>query len=118
VLAAAPAVAQQLVEPIPQRRDSISRPSRAPAQQQGAMMPCPEYGPGFARAPGSATCFRIDGRVRGEMQFRQRGSRLGDSVGTSAGVRVGLDARTPTEFGTLRVVTRLNAQRNTGAWER
>ncbi len=117
-LAAGPALAQQLAEPIPQRREPWAAPSRPPAQQRDAMLPCPEYGPGFFRYPGSSACIQVSGRVRGEVQFRQRGSSLGDTTGMSTRASVGLDVRIPTGLGPARVATRVSGQRDSGGWER
>jgi hypothetical protein len=62
------------------------------------------------RAPGSSTCVQVSSRVRGEMQFRQRGSQAGE-IGSGAQVRLGLDTRTPTALGTVRAVVNIGAQR-------
>jgi hypothetical protein len=111
LLAAAPAVAQQLAEPIPHRRNPVERPApQKPLAHRDAMVPCPEFGPGFMRAPGSSTCVQVSSRVRGEMQFRQRGSQAGE-IGSGAQVRLGLDTRTPTALGTVRAVVNIGAQR-------
>ncbi len=95
-LAFAPAHAQPT--PLPSRSKPV------PAGEK--MLACPEYGPGFFRQQGSSTCLRISGQVRGEAGVRQRGSALQDSTGFNSRVRVMLDARTPTELGTLRLVFR------------
>lgn len=108
-----PAQAQQIAEPIPQRRDAISRPMR-PQPQRDAMLPCPEYGPGFFRQPGVSTCVRIGGQLRGEFGVQGRRSRFNDTTGSSAQARVTLDTRTPTDLGTVRAVMSLRGQTNSG----
>ncbi len=99
-----PAVAQ-IAQPIPQQRGILAQPMR-PLPPRAAMLACPEYGPGFFRQPGSSTCLRISGQVRGEAGVRQRGSAMQDSTGFSSRARVMLDARTQTELGPLRLVFR------------
>ena len=101
---AVPAIAQ-IAEPIPQQRGVLAQPMK-PLPPRAAMLACPEYGPGFFRQPGSLTCLRISGQVRGEAGLRQRGSSFQDSTGFSSRARVLLDARTQTELGPLRLVFR------------
>jgi hypothetical protein len=111
LLTAAPAAAQTLAEPVPPRRGAIERPAPSkPLAHRDAMVPCPEFGSGFMRIPGSPTCVQVSGRVRGDMQFRQRGSRAGE-IGTGGGARLGLDARTPTDLGPVRAVVSVGGQR-------
>ncbi|MCX7341217.1 MAG: porin [Hyphomicrobiales bacterium] len=110
---ALPARAQQLAEPIPQRRDAITQPMK-PQPQRDAMVPCPEHGPGFARQPGGSTCVRVSGQVRGEVGLRDRRSRLNDSSGFNSQARVLFDSRTPTEFGTMRAVISVRGQAGSG----
>jgi hypothetical protein len=110
---AVPAAAQQLAEPIPQRRDAIARPMK-PQPQRNAVIPCPEYGPGFARQPGGSTCVRVSGQVRGEVSLRDRRSRLNDSSGFNSQAHLMLDSRTPTEFGTVRAVMSVRGQAGSG----
>lgn len=111
---AVPAVAQQLAEPIPQRRGELSRPMKQ-QPQRAAMVPCPEYGPGFARMPGSSTCVRVSGSVRGEVGIQGRRSRLNDSTGFNSQARMMLDTRTPTDIGTFRAVMSLRGQTGSGS---
>jgi hypothetical protein len=113
VCLAAPAMAQQLAEPIPQRRDALSKPIK-PQPQREAMVPCPEYGPGFARQPGGSTCVRISGSVRGEFGVQGRRSQLNDSTGFNAQARMVIDSRTPTDVGTVRAVMSVRGQTNSG----
>ena len=99
-----PAMAQ-IAQPIPQQRGVLAQPMK-PHHPRDSMLACPEYGPGFFRQPGSSTCLRVSGQVRGEAGIRQRGSALQDSTGFSSRARVMLDARTQTELGPVRLVFR------------
>jgi hypothetical protein len=109
---AMPAMAQ-LAEPIPQRRGTLAKPIK-PEPRAEAMLPCPAYGPGFFRQPGSQTCIRVSGSVRGEVGIQGRRSRLNDSSGLNSQARMMLDTRTPTEFGTLRAVMSVRGQTSSG----
>ena len=108
-----PAMAQ-IAQPIPQQRGVLAQPM-IKQSPRAAMLACPEYGPGFFRQPGSSTCLRVSGQVRGEAGVRQRGSALQDSTGFNARARVMLDARTPTEIGTLRLVFRGDGKSGNGS---
>ena len=76
---------------------------------------CNTYGEGFFYLPGSNTCVKIGGRVRAEYQYQQveHGSNGGGGIGgaNNSGFRsqgqIQLDARTATEYGTLRTFVRL-----------
>ena len=82
---------------------------RAPSRPN----PCAAHGAGFAPVPGTDTCVRVSGRVRGEVDAgskRAIGSgRNGASLNAEA--RAALDARTDTEAGPLRTVVRVRARR-------
>lgn len=79
-------------------------PSRRPSPARGeSARPCPEYGPGFVRLDGSATCVRASGQVR--VEGRWQGSDA-QAVSSSSRGRVSLDLRTPTEAGPVRVFVR------------
>ena len=88
---------------------------------------CDAYGAGYFSLPGSDTCVRVAGYVRAEWQYTP-GQRM-FSVATGALTQVGgsqdttgvesrgvvqLDARTPTEFGTVRTNLRLRAAASSG----
>ncbi len=80
---------------------------------------CGAYGAGFFYVPGTDTCLRISGRARyggGYMtaSTRQAGTNAGDSAGYQARLRINLDARTQTAYGTLRAFVRLDAGSRTG----
>jgi hypothetical protein len=75
-----------------------------PALQGSQLQPCPEYGAGFMRQPGSSTCFRFGGSVGAEHQFRDRRSSLGDASRSTIDARLNLESRTQTPYGPLRAV--------------
>ncbi|MBA9066276.1 hypothetical protein GGQ91_005707, partial [Methylobacterium fujisawaense] len=80
---------------------------------------CGAYGPGFFFIPGTDTCLRLSGRARFEGGYRtsygrQFGTNLGDTAGFQGQMRINLDARTQTAYGTLRAFARLDAIARTG----
>ncbi|MCJ2072151.1 porin, partial [Methylobacterium sp. J-030] len=80
---------------------------------------CGAYGAGFFYIPGTDTCLRISGRARFEGGYettysRQSGGNLGDTAGYGTRLRINLDARTQTAYGTLRAFVRLDAGSRTG----
>jgi hypothetical protein len=75
-----------------------------PVPRNSQLQPCPEYGAGFMRQPGSATCFRFGGSVGAEYQFRDRRSSLGDTGRSAVDARLDLESRTQTPYGPLRAV--------------
>ncbi|MEL6060735.1 MULTISPECIES: porin [unclassified Methylobacterium] len=78
---------------------------------------CTAYGAGFFYIPGTDTCLRISGRARfegGYMPSYSRGSGVGDTSGYQGRLRINLDARTQTAYGTLRAFVRLDAGARTG----
>ncbi len=88
---------------------SAETPRRTPRPSPAELMlPCPEYGPGFVRAPGGATCVRVGGQIRGEAVMRDRRSRL--DGGLNAQARMTVDSRTETGLGTFRAVMSLKGQ--------
>ena len=82
---------------------------------------CSAYGAGFFYIPGTDTCLRISGRARAEVGFQTNENR---SVGTQVGdvslfrslLRINMDARTQTDYGTLRAFIRLEAASRSGAF--
>ncbi|KAB1070841.1 porin [Methylobacterium planeticum] len=76
---------------------------------------CSAYGAGFFYIPGTDTCLRISGRARFEAGVvgsnYTRGSDLSNYRGA---MRLNIDARTQTAYGTLRAFTRLDVQSRTG----
>ncbi|GLS74608.1 polymerase [Methylobacterium tardum] len=80
---------------------------------------CGAYGAGFFYIPGTDTCLRVSGRARFEGGFqpsytRQSGTNAGDTSGYQGRMRINLDARTQTAYGTLRAFVRLDAGARTG----
>ena len=78
---------------------------------------CTAYGAGFFYIPGTDTCLRISGRARfegGYMTSNSRGTGTGDTSGYQGRMRINLDARTQTAYGTLRAFVRLDAGARTG----
>ncbi|MFK5599086.1 porin [Methylobacterium sp. HMF5984] len=80
---------------------------------------CSAYGAGFFYIPGTDTCLRLSGRARLEAGYqtaysRQNGSNNGDSTGYAGRLRINVDARTQTAYGTLRAFVRLDAGSRTG----
>ena len=93
---------------------------------------CNTYGAGFFFIPGSNTCLKVGGRVRAEYQYQQ--AKHSGSVGgqatpsytgqgrgaySNSGFRsqghIQLDARTATEYGTLRTFVRLIMNNRSGS---
>ncbi|ACB27045.1 porin [Methylobacterium radiotolerans] len=79
---------------------------------------CGAYGAGFFYIPGTDTCLRLSGRARFEGGYmtsysRQNGNG-GDTSGYQGRMRINLDARTQTAYGTLRAFVRLDAGARTG----
>jgi Porin subfamily len=80
---------------------------------------CNAYGAGFFYIPGTDTCLRVSGRARFEGGYqtsysRQYGTNVGDTSGYQGRLRINLDARTQTAYGTLRAFVRLDAGARTG----
>lgn len=75
--------------------------------------PCAAHGAGFAPVPGTDTCVRVSGRVRGDVDAgSKRSIGLGrNGAGLNAEARAALDARTDTDAGPLRTVVRVRARR-------
>ena len=83
---------------------------------------CSAYGQAFFFIPGTDTCLRLSGRARFEYAYqpvynRSRnngGVTPGDYSGYQGRLRLNLDARTQTAYGTLRGFLRLDAGSRTG----
>jgi hypothetical protein len=69
---------------------------------------CTEFGEGFFYIPGTDTCLKIAGEVRADYQFDSRDNRLDDVTAFDSEARVKWDARTATEYGTLRSFIQIN----------
>ena len=79
---------------------------------------CNTYGAGFFYIPGSNTCLKIGGRVRAEYQyfsFNHQGYNAATTGGFRSQGHIQLDARTATEYGTLRTFVRLLMNSRTGS---
>jgi hypothetical protein len=85
---------------------------------------CSLYGAGFYYIPGTDTCLKLGGFVRAEAAFGQAGGSHGqkyqntatrnqDDMTTRARWMLSLDARTQTEYGTLRSYVRAGTQYTT-----
>lgn len=83
---------------------------------------CAALGPGFAPIGAGGTCVKIGGQVRLDAGgYSGRRSALPPvsrprSYGSAAKATVGLDARTPTEAGTIRTVLRAKMNHQTGSF--
>jgi len=79
---------------------------------------CTAYGAGFFFIPGTDTCLRVSGRARFEAGYLSSDSRNvvggGDLSGFIGLMRLNVDARTQTGYGTLRAFLRLDAASRTG----
>ncbi|MCJ2140450.1 porin [Methylobacterium sp. E-066] len=78
---------------------------------------CTTHGVAFFYIPGTDTCLRISGRTRFEGNYQTTYSRqtgTGDTSGYRGLLRFNFDARTRTEYGTLRALVRLDAASRTG----
>jgi hypothetical protein len=99
-----------------------AQPSRKQPAPEGsaAVQACPELGPGFFRQPGSSTCVKISGFVRGEVRVRDRRSEVFTPVPSSgASTRIQptgradlrLETVTPTANGPFRAVVEVRGLR-------
>ncbi|HEY8564353.1 MAG TPA: porin [Beijerinckiaceae bacterium] len=105
-LAALPAAAK---EPVNGRSLKGLKPVQADAAR-----PCPEYGPGFVRVPGSLSCVRVGGRVRVDTSVSSRRSFLEDRSSTRVGGSLIVESRSQSEFGPVRTYVRVNGARRLG----
>lgn len=86
---------------------------------------CSTYGEGFFYIPGTDTCLQISGRVRVEGYFDFNdtgatgliGTAADDDFSTRARGVAGFDARTETEWGTLRSYVEFEANNDSGAYD-
>jgi Porin subfamily len=75
---------------------------------------CSTYGEGFFTLPGSNTCVQINGRVRAEYLYGGNTTRNDSRGGFAVLGRVGLDARTPSSYGDIKTVIRLQFGNSSG----
>jgi len=79
---------------------------------------CNTYGAGFFYIPGTNTCVKLGGRVRGQYYFvepRRAGYNAGSFTGYRSQGHIQFDARTATEYGTLRTFVRLLLNSRSGS---
>ncbi len=112
------ALALLLASPMPAEAQP-SRKQPAP-ETSAAVQACPELGPGFFRQPGSSTCVKISGFVRGEVRVRDRRSEVitpAPSSGASTRIQptgradLRLETVTPTANGPFRAVVEVRGLR-------
>lgn len=80
---------------------------------------CGAFGAGFFYIPGTDTCVRLSGRARFEYAYEAplgRGQGVGDYSAYRGLARINLDARTQTDYGTLRAFLRIDAASRTGTY--
>jgi hypothetical protein len=81
---------------------------------------CNTHGEGFFFIPGTQTCLQLSGLVRADINYISPTARDEDSVFFSQRVDLNFDARTETEYGTLRSYIRLRGEfannQPTGLW--
>src|SRR5580700_10662427 len=77
---------------------------------------CSVYGPGFFYIPGTDTCLKIGGKAELDLEWDEPRAHADPSYGTNALGRLSMDARTATDWGTLRTFVQIDIRRRTGAW--
>jgi len=85
---------------------------------------CDTYGAGYFFIPGSDTCLKIGGRVRYDLTYVPTGKYFGkdgqqdtsvqDTYGQHVRGRLTMDARTGTDYGTVRTYMGMRVDYNTG----
>ncbi|WP_406853705.1 porin [Alsobacter sp. KACC 23698] len=75
---------------------------------------CSTMGEGYFYIPGTDTCIKIGGRARYEYQYGQPFARNDATTGSRSTGRIFIDARTATEYGTLRAYVRYDVSRRIG----
>ncbi|MCM5552602.1 porin [Pleomorphomonas sp. NRK KF1] len=69
---------------------------------------CDAYGAGFFYIPGTETCLQMSGRVRARIAYSEAATKTGaDSLSFKTDARVGFDARTASDLGTVRSFFRI-----------
>ncbi|CAH1673351.1 porin [Chelatococcus asaccharovorans] len=83
---------------------------------------CSVHGAGFFYIPGSDTCIKLGGRVRAEFMYQEplnNGAGQGrnrDATGFRGRGQLDVDARTSSEWGTIRAFFRFQLTRDTGVY--
>ncbi len=78
---------------------------------------CNAYGAGFFYIPGTDTCIRLSGRARYDFLYQTSKVRTGgggDLTGYLGLMRLNLDSRTQTDYGTLRAFLRIDVANRSG----
>lgn len=70
---------------------------------------CDAYGKGYFYIPGTQTCLQISGLARLQVEYTEPFTRGADSPDFRTRMRIQFDARTQTEWGTLRAYLRLQS---------
>jgi len=76
---------------------------------------CTEFGEGFFYIPGTDTCLKISGEIRADYRFQDRDNRGTDVTFFKTEPRLKFDARTNTEYGTLRSYIQINLPVSAGS---
>ena len=74
----------------------------AAERQRALANPCASHGPGFQMLPGTTTCLRVSGHVRGEADLRSSRSHSSDRTPLNAEARATLDGRADTGSSSAR----------------
>jgi len=85
---------------------------------------CDTYGAGFFTVPGTETCVKLGGRVRYDFAYSPTGdyyskdgvkdTSVQDTYGQHVRARISVDARTPTDYGTVRTMFTMRMSQDTG----
>ncbi len=70
---------------------------------------CDTFGRGYFYIPGTQTCLQLSGYVRADLRTQAQQTRADDEVFFRTRARLNFDARTQTEYGTLRAYIRLQS---------
>ncbi|GJE44413.1 porin [Methylobacterium soli] len=78
-------------------------PAKVPAPEP--LRPCPAFGSGFVRIPGSRSCIRLSGRVGAGIDLRA--GHGGAAAAPAAAGRFAIDTRSESELGPVRTFVRI-----------
>ena len=73
---------------------------------------CPRFGPGFVEVPGTGSCVRIGGRVTTDYTIGSAEAPRAPGTGFGANARLGIDLRTETDYGPLRLMYQLDTSQD------
>ncbi|MGU3537258.1 porin [Methylobacterium sp. A54F] len=100
------AAALVLATPLAAQEQRVPRqPVAANRAEPTPLQPCPSYGAGFVRVPGSTTCLRLSGRVRAGADAGSAPARLAPVEPPVSG-RFSIDTRSDTDYGPVRTFVR------------